>query len=370
LIRTTISCTEKQSASIHEKAVAAGYASASRWLVEQALTGAPDSADDHDPWESEYDDSGDPDIPRGRLTPEEKQELLEAIKSIDNKLSKLANDEDVVADTGHSMSYWIKNTYEMLQRMDIETALSEKDVLEELVKHEYLDDPDDLTEYVRDTFNTPWNIREKNYVPKDKNVELDREGVFVEAACLCATTAEIQGLSSDSSFGAVAKLHKCYFKCVTKIIRQHNGSIIEFDGHRIIGVFVGDRKNTNAAISALKINHAAQNIIYPVFAEKFNNPPSRLNHAVGIDTGLILFGRAGIRGERDLIWSTTNHATRLSRFRKEGYNIWITKVVYDDLSRTAKSGKEGRNMWEEVKSGKDDEAIFGSNWTWPFEWNY
>lgn len=45
-----------------------------------------------------------------------------------------------------------------------------------------------------------------------------------------------------------AEIYKSYLHCASKIIRCENGVITAFDGDRVMGIFIGDLKNTSAAV--------------------------------------------------------------------------------------------------------------------------
>lgn len=60
-----------------------------------------------------------------------------------------------------------------------------------------------------------------------------------------------------------AKIIKAFLATSARIIRSCGGKIVSFDGDRIMGMFCGDSKNSNAAKCALQINYAVLKIIRP-----------------------------------------------------------------------------------------------------------
>ena len=78
---------------------------------------------------------------------------------------------------------------------------------------------------------------------------------------------------------------------------------MSFDGDRLLGVFVGDSKNTNAAKCALNIKYVVKEIIRSKFEAKYDsvkNASFTIQHGCGVDTGTVLTVRAGARGGNDL----------------------------------------------------------------------
>jgi len=92
---------------------------------------------------------------------------------------------------------------------------------------------------------------------------------------LYADLAESTNLVDAHKAWFAAEVYKSYLHCASKIIRDEGGIITAFDGDRVMAVFIGDLKNTSAARSALKINHAVVNIINPAIKAKFSTPICR-----------------------------------------------------------------------------------------------
>jgi class 3 adenylate cyclase len=60
-----------------------------------------------------------------------------------------------------------------------------------------------------------------------------------------------------------AERYKTFLHRAAKIIKARNGVITVYDGNRIMALFIGDNKCTNAITSALQINNAVLNAINP-----------------------------------------------------------------------------------------------------------
>ncbi len=162
-----------------------------------------------------------------------------------------------------------------------------------------------------------------------------------------------------------AEIYKSYLYCAARIIRSEGGVITAYDGDRVMAVFIGDSKNSNAAKTALKIHYAASNIINPVLKKKYPKSSYSVGHVVGIDTSEVHVARTGIRGSNDLVWigRAANYAAKLSA-RPETYRTYVTKEVYKKLNKESKLSS-GTDMWTPVTwSEFDNRTIYGSNYSW------
>jgi class 3 adenylate cyclase len=155
-------------------------------------------------------------------------------------------------------------------------------------------------------------------------------------------------------------------------VRHNGGSIVSFDGDRILGVFIGDSKNSSAAKCALQIKYAVEEIIRPKFEVKYESVRDAsftISHGEGIDTGTVLTVRAGARGGNDLVWigRAPNLAAKLSDLRESPYNSFITASVYNMLNDSSKyGGSEKKDMWERRSWEFLDQTIhlYRSSWQW------
>ncbi len=120
---------------------------------------------------------------------------------------------------------------------------------------------DDIRSEVRNIFVTKWDSRDGNTVPDTDDVELGNVAVKLNAAVLYADLAESSNLVNRYKNSFAAEVYKAYLLTVCRLIRQQDGEITAFDGDRVMAVFLGDYKNTNAAITSLKINWAVDKIL-------------------------------------------------------------------------------------------------------------
>lgn len=144
-----------------------------------------------------------------------------------------------------------------------------------------------------------------------------------------------------------AEVYKAFLLCATRTIRLNGGEVRSFDGDRVMGVFIGDSKNSAAARTGLQMNYAVKKIIGSALRDQYRSAYYTLRHTVGIDTSEILVVRSGIRNNNDLVWvgSAANHAARLSSLSSD-YPTRITPAVFKMLNEKSKFGGDPRRiMW-------------------------
>lgn len=231
---------------------------------------------------------------------------------------------------------------------------------------------DDLATDVDSILRQEWNVRDGQVVPTTDTVALAGGAVRLTATMLYADLADSTELAMNYDRRTAAKVFKCYLSCCSKIIRARGGDVRSFDGDRVMGVFVGDSKNSNAAKCALNINYAFSKIIKPKLEakyEKLRNGPYKLAQCVGVDTSEMLVIRAGIRNNNDLVWvgRAPNIAAKLSGLRNSPYHSYITEDVYKKLKESSKK-YEGKEMWERRANStqvKGVSTIYRSSWSYP-----
>jgi adenylate cyclase len=212
-----------------------------------------------------------------------------------------------------------------------------------------------------------WTLRDGSVVPASKDVVLQGGGVRLTATMLYADLADSTGLVRWDRRVA-ARVFKAYLTCCTRLILHRGGYVRSFDGDRVMGVFVGPRKNSESTHCALNINFAFETIIrlkfearYPAIAD--GTRP--IGHCVGIDTGPVLVVRSGLRDNNDLLWvgQAANIAAKLSAIREAPNNSFISKSVYDAIDDLSKYDQGGTvDMWEpRIWNGK---TVFRSAWYW------
>ena len=224
----------------------------------------------------------------------------------------------------------------------------------------------ELQNFVSSTFSSRWTRRDGQVVPEDKDIGLTNQGVDLNAVCLYADMAKSTQLVDNYKPEFAAEIYKTFLFCASKLIKYHGGEITAFDGDRVMGVFIGEYKNTNAAKCALRINHAVSKIINPLLRKQYPSTDYTVTHAVGVDSSPLLVSRIGYRGSNDLIWmgKAGNYAAKLCAFREGNITTWITGTVYDAMGTEAKISNNGQQMWQKRFWTEKKLDVYCSSWSW------
>lgn len=210
---------------------------------------------------------------------------------------------------------------------------------------------DDLAKIVDDTFNINWDERAGQVVPKTEDVG-NSQAVKLDATFLYADLAATAKLAKVCPWGTTAKIIRAYLDCATRLIRAWGGEIRSFDGDRVMGVFIGDMKNTYASKCAREIDWTVEKVINPKANSSFRSIRDnniRITHGIGIDYGTSRAVRAGIRNNNDLIWigRAPSLAAKMSDIRDYPFCVYLSKNSYDVLEDSAKT-PGGINIWEKA----------------------
>lgn len=225
----------------------------------------------------------------------------------------------------------------------------------------------DLKKEVTEILKEQWKIRDGQIVPENDALKLSNDGVRLSATVLYADLADSTEMVDTKKPHFSAEIYKSFLRCACKIIIDNSGIVTAFDGDRIMGIFIGDSKNTNAVKTALKIKYAVQSIINPCIKNQYTSSDFSIIHGVGIDTSELLVARSGIRGSNDLIWigSAANYAAKLATIREDGYSTIITQKVFEKINKEVKYSN-GDLMWETRNWTKYNQTIYRSSYYWKF----
>lgn len=225
---------------------------------------------------------------------------------------------------------------------------------------------DDLERDVAHIFGDQWSKRDGTVVPDSEDLKLGNDAVELEGTVLYADLSASTALVDAYKAHFPAEVYKAFLHCAAKIIRNEGGVITAYDGDRIMGVFIGGRKNTNAARCALRINWARVEVINPALRAQYPKSTYEVRHVTGVDTSKLFVTRTGVRGANDLVWvgRAANHAAKLTGLSSD-YPSWITAEVFNSMNDEAKSSTDGRSMWEaRTWTAMDHRSIYRSAWRW------
>ncbi len=214
-----------------------------------------------------------------------------------------------------------------------------------------MDWPEILTNEAEEILTTKWDERAGSVVPESDSVTLKDGAVKIDATFLYADLAGSSKLARFCPWQTTAKIIRAYLSCSVRLIKAYGGEVRSFDGDRVMGIFMGDLKNTYAVRCAREIDWVVEKIINPKAKEKFESVRKNgiaIRHCVGIDTGETVAVRAGVRNNNDLIWigRAPSLAAKLSDIRAFPYTIYISKDIYGVLGATEKV-VNNTLIWEE-----------------------
>jgi class 3 adenylate cyclase len=233
---------------------------------------------------------------------------------------------------------------------------------------------EDLKSMVNQVMQNQWDVRQANTVPDASNLTLTGKVAKLDATVIYADMRSSSKLVDDLNQRVAGKIYQAFLFSLASIIKSNGGEITAYDGDRVMGIFIGNSKNTSATKSALMINHAVTNILEPMLEEHFKSLSKsgfKISHCVGIDTGSFLAVKAGLRSANDIVWigRPPNLAAKLSEIREEDYSEYITNEVFQALDPSVKyGGKENKLMRDKLSYRYLDEnlTIYRSRYYQPF----
>ena len=209
---------------------------------------------------------------------------------------------------------------------------------------------EDLKSRVGQILEETWKTRPGGRkVPEPNDLGLGNDAITLDATVLYADLDESTKLVDNNCREFAAEIYKAYLVCAARIIQAGQGKITAYDGDRIMAVYTGGAKDTNAVRSALKINWAVNNIINPAIKKHYPDRNYAVKQVVGIDTSSLFVVREGVRGENnnDLVWvgRAANYAAKLSG--RNDAPTQITAAVFNGLDSSLKIKGKG-SMWSEA----------------------
>lgn len=210
-----------------------------------------------------------------------------------------------------------------------------------------------VTSDIETIFSTAWDERDGTVVPETDDVKLKDGAVNLDVTVLYADLWHSTQLQRDFSYSTTAKIVRAYLSSMAQIVAHCGGHVRSFDGDRVMGIFIGDSKNTQAGDCALKMSRTVNEILRPKAETRFPVLKARgfeIRHCAGAATSEVLVVRGGVRGHNDLVFigEAPNIAAKLSELR-DGPSSWITAEVHNRLNKSSKlQNGEGADMWRSV----------------------
>ncbi|MFF9011232.1 adenylate/guanylate cyclase domain-containing protein [Streptomyces goshikiensis] len=232
---------------------------------------------------------------------------------------------------------------------------------------------DDIRSDVDKLISTEWTIRDGKVVPGTDDVRLySNDAVRLDAVYLYADLLGSTKLARNFPPETAGKVIRASLRTASTIIKRQGGEIRSYDGDRVMGIFIGDSKNSDAAKVGLQIHYAIDEIVTSaLYAElpELKSGGFVPEMCVGIASGEAFIARAGVRDSSDLvsIGRAPNVAAKLSDIREPGYGYrtYITADVYGRLNEDSKLCK-GVDMWNSYRPqiGGEWMTIYRSSYWW------
>ncbi|MCX5215633.1 adenylate/guanylate cyclase domain-containing protein [Kitasatospora sp. NBC_00240] len=228
---------------------------------------------------------------------------------------------------------------------------------------------DTINQNLTDLIGHDWQTTNGTVVPKTTDIALKNGARVLDAVYLYADMMGSTQLVTDFEPGTAAKVMRAFLSTACRIIRYHDGHIRSFDGDRVMGIFIGDNKNSRAAKAAMEIKYATDTFVWPALERRLPSLGAKgfvLSHVSGIASGKVFMARAGIREHNDLIsvGEAANIAAKLSDIRESPQcRTYITKAVYDTMSPDRRVS-DGKPMWQESVQTINgvQRTVYRSNW--------
>lgn len=224
---------------------------------------------------------------------------------------------------------------------------------------------------VQNILESAWNSRACNVVPDATTITLDNDAGEFEGAVLYADMARSSELVYQYNKLFAARIYKVFLFSICEVIRNNNGVITSFDGDRVMAVFIGDCKCSDAAKTALQIRAIIAKVNEELYARQISNS-FKIDYAVGVDVSNLFVIKTGIWGSNYLAWigDAANVAAKMSEIRDRACHSFITERLYKRLNANSKYGDpvtKARCMWDSTNLKIQGQQVYESNWRWNFQ---
>lgn len=216
----------------------------------------------------------------------------------------------------------------------------------------------------------PWKVTNPRDVPQSEDITLLNGAASIEATYLYADLANSSALAQAVPPESAARAIRMYLNTAVRVLRHYQGQIRSFDGDRVMAIFIGDSKNSNAFRAAMAINSYVVNVIPDRIAglPEIGRAGWTMKHGIGIDTGPALLVRGGVRNNNDIvsIGAAPNVAAKLADVRDLD-PIHITKRSVERVRQDYREHADGRvrhRLCGEKEIGGQRLVVHSSNWWW------
>ena len=226
----------------------------------------------------------------------------------------------------------------------------------------------EISDEISQILKTKWSVRDGVKVPEPQDIKLGNDAVKLHATILYADLRESTKMVNKYKHWFSAEVYKSYLKACCEIIKNNDGVITSFDGDRVMAVYIGNRKNTNAVRTALQINYMVLKVINPKIKEIYPDTLFEVKQVVGIDTSELFVARTGVRGDNDLVWvgNAANMAAKMCAIRDGNLSTFISEEVFERINDDAKYCNKDC-MWKTYYWPEYSKNIYCSSYYWKIE---
>lgn len=141
---------------------------------------------------------------------------------------------------------------------------------------------DDIRKNSKDAFGSQWTVRDGVVVPAASDLRLSNDAVqFKTATILYADLDGSTNLVENKKWQFAGEIYKTFLYAASRLIRSKRGSIVSYDGDRIMGVFISKSQRNDAVSCALEINYAVKNIVQAELERNWKTD-FKIRHVIGI----------------------------------------------------------------------------------------
>lgn len=206
---------------------------------------------------------------------------------------------------------------------------------------------DDLKNKINAYATEKYEIEETTIVPSTDYSKLTfgNKGLTSEFAFLFVDIRKSSELHDTYGYKLAAKIYQSFHEINVGVITKNNGSIRAFDGDRVMGVFSGDYKRSNAVKSAMQIHWAVKKILNPTLG-------TSIRCGAGVDNGVTLITKVG-KGRntenQDLVWigKASNYASHLSNEADNSTIISVDTFTNMDKAIKTISATDPTEIWKQ-----------------------
>jgi len=204
---------------------------------------------------------------------------------------------------------------------------------------------EDLKEKINYYAHEKYEVEETSIVPSTDYSKLTfgNNGLTCAFAFLFVDIRKSSELHDTYGYKLAAKIYQSFHEINVRVITANDGNVRAFDGDRVMGVFSGDRKRSNAVKAAMQIHWAVRNILNPTLK-------TSIQCGAGVDNGVVLVTKVG-KGRntenQDLVWigKASNYASHLSNEADNSTIISVDTFNKMDKNNKIFSASEPREIW-------------------------